>query len=198
MARMPTLILAVAASAVVLGTSSAFAGPSFDFASYVGDTTPQTVAGSSANIGTATFSSPGDPGAYTFAANGGLYSNLGSYILTSAGFSGSELDITFSKPQTSVNFTYALADFFGLGGGDTISVSLDNGTPETFTAFVPDGDFYPEGSALLSSATAFSQVEITSDYGLTIADVSVPEPASMAVLGAGLAGLAAIRRRRRT
>ena len=141
-----------------------------------------------ATIGLATFSSPSDPGAFQFGPNAGLFSDLGPFVLSSAG-NVAELDITFAVPQDTLSFDFALGDFLASGsaGPDTLTVTPDGGAPVVFDANPVNGDFFPEGSATIANDGDFTEVSITSAYPIDVADMtSVPEPASMSLIGAGL------------
>jgi hypothetical protein len=192
MVRRLQTLAAMGALVLSIGAVPAFAGvTTYDFTAdaSTGVVTPTS-------IGIATFSSPSDPGAYTFGPNTGLFSDLGASVLSSAG-GVAELDITFAAPQDAISFNFALGDFFAGDGSDVLDVSVDGGAPQAFTAALVDGDFFPEGSVALSSSTAFTTLAITSAYAITVADMSsVPEPASMLLLGAGVAGIGAVRLRR--
>jgi len=184
----------IAACALSFGASQSFAATtSYDFSSVSGSSTPES-------IGIATFSSPSDPGAYTFGSNGGLFSTLGSYVLGANGTTATELDISFASPQTAVSFGFGLVDLLALNGNDNLDVALNHGPPHLFGTTIPGSDLFPQGTVTLTSIAYFTSVEITSANPantIVIADLFLtPEPASMAVLGAGLAGLLAARRRR--
>ena len=204
MFRHINILAAVTALALSLGSASAFAGNTnmYDFSTVNGAVTPTT-------IGLATFSSSSDPGAFTFGSNAGLYTNLGAYTLSEAGFGGAILDISFAAPQTAVQFNFALGDMFASLGNDTLTLTTYTGTTVgttvTATASQVAGDFYPEG-VLSFSGSSFSSIAISSSaaYPITIADLTsvtaVPEPSEymLMLMGIGLTGVFAARRKNKS
>jgi hypothetical protein len=157
---------AAAALALCFGASSALAQTSYDFsaAAAAGASTRYTING-------ATFSSPGDPGAFTFGANGGLFSDLGPAVLSSAG-NVETLDISFLPGETSVDFDFALGDLFGLGGSDVLTVTTNTGDVDNVMASIPGTDFFPQGNLDFTPGDQFSSIAITSAYPIVIADLS--------------------------
>jgi PEP-CTERM motif len=107
------------------------------------------------------------------------------------------LRISFSSDLSSVSFNFAT-----FGGDSTLTVqALENGNPvstSTFNAGIPPGQLVDEGFASISGT--FNMLVLTADGGASLAidnisTPAVPEPASIAVLGAALAGLILVRRR---
>jgi hypothetical protein len=108
------------------------------------------------------------------------------------------LRISFSSDLSFVSF-----DFATVGGASTLTVeALENGNPvstSTFNSGIPPGQFADEGFA--SVPGVFNMLVLTGGTSdmpslLAIDNISTPEPASIALLGTGLAGLVLVRRRR--
>jgi hypothetical protein len=191
---------ALAAGALLLGTAAQASTITYNFSSVSGAATPTTLQG-------ATFFSPSDPGAFTFGPNGGLYSTLGSTVLSSAGVPAT-LDISFSQAQTGITFDAANGDFFADNGSDTLTLTTNTGYTDTISMAIPSGsgDYYPQAYFSLAGAAPFTAVAIsTADSAgaesLAIADLTttpVPLPAALLLFTSGLTGLGfgALRRAR--
>jgi hypothetical protein len=84
------------------------------------------------------------------------------------------------------------------GGAFSSIGSVGYGTPySTNTVYVPLDLTLAAGESVAFELTATGGVQIpTGQYFITNQEIGVPEPASMMVLGAGLAGLGVLRRRR--
>src|ERR1700722_19332843 len=108
MSRRSSIAAAIAACAVAVSAPASFAPPiAYDFSTVSGQSTPASIKG-------ATFGSPGDPGAFTFGPNGGLFTDLGATVLSSGGLVET-LTISFARLQTGLAFDFALGDFLRNG-----------------------------------------------------------------------------------
>jgi hypothetical protein len=187
-----TILSLIVPCLLTVAASASRADTVYDFGSVTGSATPLTING-------ATFSSPSDPGAFTFGPNAGLFSTLGSTVLSSAGVPAT-LDIAFATAQTGITFDAAVGDFFSSLGNDAITLSTNTGFTETVTAAIPSGsgDFYPQTMFSLAGAKPFTSVVIAASDGspsapeaLVIADLTsspVPLPAAVWMLLSGLGG----------
>jgi hypothetical protein len=193
---------AAVALALSLTASIASAQNTYNFSTVNGQDTSTAV-----TLNGATFSSATPGAVFTFGPNGGLYSNLGAYVLTQTQGIGGTLQVSFAQAQTGVSFDFANADLLQLVGSDSLTVTTNTGFTETVTNFaIPGSDLYPQGIFNLTGGAPFTSLTISSaDAGgaesFTIADlasVPVPLPPALSLLAGGLLGLGGLLRARRT
>ena len=204
--RVRTLLLACAGACGIPAGDAAAAPYGFEDQP-VGVQTPFTV-GIEGVLATFTGPAGADPGAFEVSYNSSSgpfpapYRTLTNAFLTvgpSFAAIGAPLRITFSTPVTGISFLFALDD---PANASAITLATNAGGAATSRGALTSGYRYPEGSLSFSGA-AFTAVTLTStapDFqidGLSVSATAVPEPAGLAAVGAALAGLAGLRRRRR-
>ena len=185
-----TILAGLAATAFTAGAHAA----TFNLASVAAGTTP-TFSITSGGL-TATFTSPAGNG-FAVQSTGGLFS-FGTGLVDNAFFGTDPLTISFSTPVSAeIVIPFAITDFFG-PSSDALTATGSNAQSVTFTTSL-DTDGYPEGVIVVLPTSAITSLTLTSAMGedlpFAIGNVTVPEPMSITLLGAGLAGLAALRRR---
>lgn len=192
MRRGVLLMGAIAFGTVVAATPAAAALFAFD--NYLNKLTDLSI--TSGGL-TATFSSSSGPGTFAVAQPVGLYSfpvALGDY----GNFQGDPLTITFSDPvMDRLLIPFGIEEAFATVPA-TLVVRANTGQTVTFTtAFNNLISGAPEGVATFTPTSPISSVMLMSSIAYAIASVDLPEPMSVVLLGAGLVGLAGLRRRRR-
>lgn len=191
-----SLRLTLLAAAALTGFASGAHAATFNLAGSAGASTTFSVTSGGQ---TATFTSPGT-NTFTVGPNSGLFSfplGLGD-VFSSV---GDPLTISFSTPVTqAISFAFGVEDLFGTT--DTLSLAASNGQTASYLA-TSSGVFgsNPEGTVSFVPTSAVSAITLTSakPYAIgsitTGASTNVPEPMSLTLLGTGLVGLAATRRR---
>jgi len=116
-------------------------------------------------------------------------------VLADPGTGGDSLTLTFSQAITGLTFNFGIVDLLGLNGDDTLSIN-DGLVNASFGSTLQNGDLFPSGTVNYTDAAGFTSVTISGPEQFAIGVSNVPEPASLAVLGGGLIGLAAMRRKR--
>lgn len=170
-----------------------------------GQTTP--LLNLSPNVGPATFltsfTDAATPNAYTIST---IHENalmVGQSLFEPTAISA--LTLTFNTPVTFLSVDFAINTTFGAPG--FLRLVTSSGSINDAAGNV--GGFFPGGTLTFSSLTPFSSATlqgfVNSDINtqieidnLQLTPVSVPEPASLALFGAGAAALFGWRRKRKT
>lgn len=186
----------LAAIVVVGGTGAARAATyAFDFSDLSFAGAPGSAV-SSTGIGV-TFAASNAAGFSAVYDTSGTFQSLGNWTLQDNNIAGGDtLTLTFASAVNELKFNFALIDYNGaqLNGADTLTVTTSSS--QSYTATVPTNYTFPEGAVDLVDGSGFTSVTISSPYAFAVGLTDVPEPASLGMLGAGLLGLAGVRRRR--
>lgn len=195
-------VLVAAAGAMLAAASPASATYTINFGSLLGQTNSFAVNTPDGN--TVTFGSPSGAGTFDV-ANTGLFQTFGAGLGDYASVSGDILTLTFAHPLTTgVTFPFGIEDAsFGLGlDSNDFATAVSNTGVTVVAGTVADFLVLGEPEGMLSIvAPGATVLTITSGASgnlnqFAIGNIDVPEPVSLSILGIGLAGLVAARRRR--
>ncbi len=163
-------------------SSSAATGTTISQNSTITDASPQFVAGSFGSVTINGGTSGGDTFlVFTTSANGG--SSVGT-IAGNTTVSNINLSGSFT-PSTVTQTSGFDPNLIGLG---TYGVTFNTGEYTTSGG---------SGGNITASASTQDNLNLSITYNYSTPQISTPEPASMALIGSGLAGIGAVTRRRR-
>jgi hypothetical protein len=184
--------------AMLAAAAPASAAPSYTilFSSLLNDENAFSVSTPGGN--SVTFDSPSGADTFDVASVAGLFQGFSVGLGDYESFSGDTLTLTFTKPiGGAVSFPFGIEDAFGTFGPDTLTITPNVGTAVTDTTSLDSLTLSePEGRAFISAPGATVLTITTSGNPFAIGNITVPEPFSLSILGVGIAGLAAARRRR--
>jgi hypothetical protein len=151
-------------------------------------------------------------GSVTVAGDGNQFVTLGGGF-TAIGSSSFDQVVPGFTPGNTYTLTFKMASEADFSGPQSLTVDFPTGSstaPQTFTAATPPVNYWSDWETKTENFVAtsssvdirFSVTNIQFDVGLDSVSVSgpvgaVPEPASLAMLSLGLAGVAAVVWRRR-
>lgn len=196
-------LLSMTAGAMLAAASPASAAFTINFANYLGDANPLVVPTTDGNA--VTFDSPSGPGTFDVENTNGVFNGFNAGLGDFLSFSGDTLTISFVVPIAGgVLFPFGIEDAsFGAGVDSNDFMTATSNTGVTVIANgIADGTILdePEGQLYINAPGATSLTITSGASGdlnpFAIGDINVPEPFSLSILGIGLAGLAAARRRR--
>lgn len=186
------LVMTVGAMLAAAAPASAY---TINFGGLIGSENPLSVSTPDGN--NVTFDSPSGPDTFSVENVAGLFQGFSVGLGDFVSFSGDTLTLTFTKPiGGGLSFPFGIEDAFGLNGSDTLTITPNVGAAVTENTTLDGLAFAePEGKAFINAPGA-TTLTITSANPFAIGNINVPEPISLSILGVGLAGLAATRRRR--
>ena len=173
-----------------------------------GASTPEDWPSSTSAAFTAEFASPQDLAGFQIdSTTGGFFQNITGHYLASAA-AGNVLDIVLAAPVSAFSLDFWLWDLGPDGATSLDYTVLSGGVDGTVVAFGSTSatltdQFGVEGVLGFSGAdfdtivlTPPDSMTVFAIDNLTLTTAPVPEPAPISLLGVGLAGIGAVRRRR--